>query len=79
MIKSLKKFIGWDSVGTILKARLEMIAGVVMAGVTSLAAFNFIPYLTGTVDKVVLGTLAAYAFLTGVVGEITRRWNAKDV
>jgi hypothetical protein len=79
MIDMFKKLIGWDSVGTILKARLEMIAGMVMAGVTSMAAFNFIPYLTGTVDKWMLGTLAAYAFLTGVVGEITRRYNATDV
>lgn len=75
----LSKSIGWDKVGTIVKARLEMVAGVVMAGVASVAAFNFIPYLTGTVNTTMLYTLGGYAFVMGVVSEIVRRWNAKDI
>lgn len=79
MIKAIKKFIGWDSVGTIVKARLEMLSGAIMAGVASLAAFNFLPYLTDAVNTKMLLVLSGYAFVTGFITELVRRKNASDV
>jgi hypothetical protein len=79
MIKWIKKVSGWSSVGTIFKARMEQLGGLIMAGVASVSAFSFLPYLTDTINWKVLLAIGAYMFITGVVGEIVRKANAKDV
>lgn len=79
MIKTISKWSGWAEAGSIFKSRMEMLSGIVMAGVASVAAFSFIPFLTEGVDWKIMAAIAAYLFVTGAVGEIVRRHNATDL
>lgn len=75
-----KKLLGLDTVGTVIKARVEAIGSILVAGITSLAAFNFLPYLTGeSVNLKVILPVAGYVFLSAVGTEIIRKYKAKDL
>lgn len=75
----IKKALGLDTVGTIVKARIKMISGLISAGVASVASFSFLPFLTDNINWMVLAGIAAYLFIDGVFDEVIRRWNAQDI
>jgi hypothetical protein len=79
MFNIIKNWSGWAEAGTIFKARMEMLGGLITAGLASVAAFSFIPYISGTVDWKILAAIAGYLFVTGAVGEYVRRYNATDL
>ena len=79
MLKAIKDWSGWSTAGSIVKARVEQLIGLVMAGTASLMAFDYMPFLQETVNWTHLAMVSGYLFVSGVVGEITRRWNTKTV
>ncbi len=79
MLKTIQDWSGWSTAGSIVKARAEQFFGLLMAGVASLMAFDFMPFLQDTVNWVHVSYVAGYLFVSGVVGEVTRRWNTKTV
>lgn len=70
---------GWSTAGSIFKARMEQFFGIVGAGVAGLLAFDWMPFITDTINWVQVAMISAYLFITGTIGEITRRWNTKTV
>jgi hypothetical protein len=79
MLDMIKKFFAWDSVGTIVKSRLEMIGAAIAAGVAAIASYGWIPYVTDTIEPMKLAIIAAIVGVNGAVTEFVRRWNAKDI
>lgn len=77
--KKVKDWSGWSLAGTVFKARVEQITGLILAGMASLMAFDFMPYLNQAVDWFHVAIVAGYMFATGVVGEIVRKANTQVV
>lgn len=72
-----KSLIGWDTVGTIVKSRIEMIGAAMVAGIAAVASFGWIPYVTDTVKPTTLAIVAGVVFVNGAVTEFIRRYNAE--
>jgi hypothetical protein len=80
MFNWIKTTFAWDTVGTLVKARIEMIGAGLAAALAALASYSFLPYLTA--DKVDLKTVlivAGYVGASAFITEIVRRWNATDI
>lgn len=75
----IKSALGLDSVGTIVKARLKMLGGLISAGMTAVASYSFLPFLTDSVNWMAMAAVSAYLFIDGMVDEFIRRYNATDV
>jgi len=79
MWNTIKDWSGWSTAGSIVKARAEQLVGLIMAGTASLMAFDFMPFLQETINWTHLAMVSGYLFVSGLVGEVTRRWNTKTV
>lgn len=78
--QKIKDWSGWSTAGTIFKARLEMLGAVLTAGVTALASYSFLPFLTAdAVNLTTVGIVAAYVGGSAMLTVIVRRWNAPDL
>jgi len=73
------KLFGLDTVGTIIKSRLEMVGGALVAGIAAIASYGWIPYVTETISPVKLAIIAGIVGINGAVTEYIRRYNSKDV
>lgn len=71
------KLFGLNTVGTIIKSRIEMISGALVAGIAAVASYGWVPYVTETIDPIKLAIIAGIVGINGAVTEYIRRWNAE--
>jgi hypothetical protein len=73
----IKDWSGWDKAGTIVKARLETLAGLISAAFAGLLAFDWMPFFTnGDIDWKKVAVISTYLVASGVITEVVRRRGA---
>lgn len=76
MFNIFTKTLGLDTVGTIIKSRLEMIGSAITVGIAAVAQYGWVPYITDAATPKTMGLVAAVVFVNGLVTEIIRRYNS---